>query len=397
MLSSSFALTALLLVGQLAAASDLPDSLVRKASRNPSRRAAGLDCIFTIKSANDTIAAKASKCKTINVEALTVPDATIFDLKNLVDSAVVNLKGNLDVCGKTPWADGPCVQVSGKNVTFNGNGFELYGNGPAFWDTWGGNGGVPKPKFFAVTMSGVFQDLKVRSSPRHVFSIGNSLPLLMQRITVDNSAGNELMLLPGSTDTYLPAGHNSDCFDVSATGTIIQDSWCSNQDDCLAINRGSDITFRRNYCEGGHGISIGSIQKDKSVSNVLIEGNTVVNHTNGLRIKTVVGATNASVSDITYIGNTVIGATEFGVIIQQDYLNGGPTGSPSSDIPITNIKFLGAENTVNVIDGALQVKVLCGNGTCGGDWDWSSLTTTGGLPGYITPLNVPITGYTLST
>ena len=29
-----------------------------------------------------------------------------------------------------------------------------------------------------------------------------------------------------------------------------------NQDDCLAINKGSNITFQRNTCSGGHGISV---------------------------------------------------------------------------------------------------------------------------------------------
>jgi hypothetical protein len=28
------------------------------------------------------------------------------------------------------------------------------------------------------------------------------------------------------------------------------------QDDCLAINRGTNITFADNYCQSGHGISI---------------------------------------------------------------------------------------------------------------------------------------------
>lgn len=28
------------------------------------------------------------------------------------------------------------------------------------------------------------------------------------------------------------------------------------QDDCLAINKGQNITFENNFCEGGHGISI---------------------------------------------------------------------------------------------------------------------------------------------
>lgn len=131
----------------------------------------------------------------------------------------------------------------------------------------------------------------------------------------------------------------SDCFDVSATDTTIQNSFCYNQDDCLAINKGSNIKFLNNYCSGGHGISIGSIQEGgvvecvslqpcsavlhpnylplSSRSTVLIQGNTVVKSDNGIRIKTQVGAKTGSVSNVTYDGNTITDASKFGVVIQQ--------------------------------------------------------------------------------
>jgi len=69
----------------------------------------------------------------------------------------------------------------------------------------------------------------------------------------------------------------------------------SSQDDCLAINRGSNIVFQRNTCTNGHGISIvrlcssvfdlatahlviqGSIDSDVTVSGIVIAGNTIIN------------------------------------------------------------------------------------------------------------------------
>lgn len=73
------------------------------------------------------------------------------------------------------------------------------------------------------------------------------------------------------------------------------DSFCM-QDDCLAINRGRNIVFRDNYCNGGHGISIvrglnrpfqcrephdfklqGSITSNVVVEGVVVEGNAVTN------------------------------------------------------------------------------------------------------------------------
>ncbi|KAG6839184.1 hypothetical protein C0991_005145, partial [Blastosporella zonata] len=70
-------------------------------------------------------------------------------------------------------------------------------------------------------------------------------------------------------------------------------------DDCLAINKGSNIVFKGNTCSGGHGISIvrklviipvhtpadsnvrrvvqGSIASSVTVSGIVISGNTIIN------------------------------------------------------------------------------------------------------------------------
>src|SRR4051812_3451297 len=78
---------------------------------------------------------------------------------------------------------------------------------------------------------------------------------------------------------------------VSVSNLTIEDSTVHNQDDCLAINKGSNIIFQRNTCTGGHGISVGSIDSDVTVSNVQILNNVVTNNDNGLRIKTKSAAT----------------------------------------------------------------------------------------------------------
>lgn len=75
-----------------------------------------------------------------------------------------------------------------------------------------------------------------------------------------------------------------------------------NQDDCLAINKGTNITFQNNNCSGGHGISIGSITDSVTVTNIKILNNIVTNSDNGLRIKTDAAASGSTVSEITYTG-----------------------------------------------------------------------------------------------
>ncbi|KIY66923.1 glycoside hydrolase family 28 protein [Cylindrobasidium torrendii FP15055 ss-10] len=345
------------------------------------------DASCTISSLDD-VDSVVSSCTDITINSFTVDPNTTLDLSDLADGSKVTLAGNLTWAKSTDFV-GPLFQIGGSGVTFDGAGFTFDGQGAQYWDGQGSNGGVTKPKFIKVTMGGEFKGLNVLNAPVHCFSIGNKEKLVISgSVSIDNTDGDAL------GDDGKTLGHNSDCFDVSATDLTITGSSCKNQDDCLAVNKGSNITFSNNFCSGGHGISIGSIASDKVVSGVTISGNTVEKSTNGLRIKTIYGATGGSVSDITYIDNTVA-ATDYGVIIEQDYENGSPTGTPTNGIKIENVSITG-KNTVTVSDDAKQVYVLCGDGSCTGTWDWSGLTVSGGEAGSITG-EPPITGFTLSS
>lgn len=114
-----------------------------------------------------------------------------------------------------------------------------------------------------------------------------------------------------------------------------------NQDDCLAINSGTSITFTGGTCSGGHGLSIGSVggRDDNTVETVTIESSSVVDSANGIRIKTVSGAT-GSVSGVTFKSITMSGITDYGIVIEQDYENGSPTGKSHQMAPLSNTKRL---------------------------------------------------------
>lgn len=101
-------------------------------------------------------------------------------------------------------------------------------------------------------------------------------------------------------------GHNTDGFDVSsATGITVQNSVVKNQDDCVAVNQGSDMTFKNLTCIGGHGLSlsVGQSTEDGSpneVSNIHFLDSTVSDSANGIHIKTHTDAGTGSVNDVTY-------------------------------------------------------------------------------------------------
>lgn len=60
-----------------------------------------------------------------------------------------------------------------------------------------------------------------------------SFPKVLNKITIDNTAGDAL----GSDGKTI--GHNSDCFDVSASDVTIQNSSCKSESSAERMEEGS--------------------------------------------------------------------------------------------------------------------------------------------------------------
>lgn len=142
--------------------------------------------------------------------------------------------------------------------------------------------------FFVVNKAlgnSAIKDLYIQNYPTHCFSISSSDNLLMENIVLNNSAGNA----PNARSSGLPAAHNTDGFDISTTnGMVLKNSIVLNQDDCVAITSGDNITVQNMYCDGGHGLSIGSVggKSNNNVTNIVFEDSIILNSQNGARIKT---------------------------------------------------------------------------------------------------------------
>ncbi|KAF1919186.1 glycoside hydrolase [Ampelomyces quisqualis] len=342
-----------LLIGADAFVSAAPASLETRTS-----------CTFTDASA--AIKGKAS-CTAIIIKDMTVPAGTTLDLTNLKDGTTVTFQGKTTF-GYKEW-EGPLISVSGTKITVNGaSGHVIDGDGAKWWDGQGGNGGKKKPKFFSAhsLKQSSINGLNVKNTPVQAFSINTATNLTLDHITIDNSAGDV-------TD----GGHNTDAFDVgSSTGITISNANVKNQDDCLAVNSGTDITFTGGTCSGGHGISIGSVggRSDNVVKNVTILSSTIANSDNGVRIKTVYDA-QGSVSGVTYKDITLQNIAKYGIVIEQDYENGSPTGTPTAGVPITDLTV---QNVVGTVAAkGTNVYILCAEGACS-NWNWSGIQVTGG-------------------
>ncbi|KAF8751218.1 Glycosyl hydrolases family 28 [Rhizoctonia solani] len=266
---------------------------------SPARR-----CTGTISSLDDV--SSAVECTTININSFTVPAGETFSI-SAPTGATINF-------GYAVWS-GPFFELSGTDITFNGNGYTFNGQGEQYWDGLGSSGSTkPHPMMKYDQIFRYFTNLIVKNSPQQCFSFGNDAALTVSKVTVDNFSVSDL---------------------------TIEDSTVINQDDCLAINKGSNIIFQRNSCSNGHGISIGSITSDVTVSNVQILDNTVTSNAQGFRIKTTLRQLG-----IYYSGNTATGCTSYGVIVDQSYPS--TLGTPELALSFRcNVTFAGT-NTVSV-------------------------------------------------
>ncbi|VDC07494.1 unnamed protein product [Peniophora sp. CBMAI 1063] len=340
----------------------------------PAEKAKRASC--SVSSVDD--ASDLSDCSSVTINAFTVASGDTLTI-SAASGATITLAG--DVTFAKSSAEGPLITIDTdvsmflrvvaspyllrhQDVTFNGAGHVIDGNGAEYWDGEGTNGGVDKPHPFVKFKGyGTFSDFTVKNSPAQAISVGTTGgSAVFDSVTVDNSAGDDGDL-----------GHNTDGFDVSADDVTIQNSKVMNQDDCVAINKGTNLVFKDNTCSGGHGISIGSISDDKVVSGVTISGNTVTDSMYGMRIKVKTDAT-GSVSDVTYSGNTISANDKYGFLISQSYSD--DFGTPGTDSTVSGINFTGDKTTVTTTGDYPVVGVDCGH--CTGTWDWSSLVASGG-------------------
>ncbi|KAI8607982.1 glycoside hydrolase family 28 protein [Chytriomyces sp. MP71] len=279
-----------------------------------------------------------------------------MDLTKVKDNTHIILSGKVTFAHGKLDGNSALVSVAGNNVKFTSDPATpgvLDGNGQEYWDGQGGNGGVPKPLMFRVnTQNSFFHGFTLLNTPVRAMSV-HGTGVTIDSVRIDDSLG----------DTK--GGHNTDAFDVTGDGITIKNSWVHNQDDCLAINgaTGGGVTFVNNTCIGGHGISI-STKATGVVKNVHVQDCVVKDSVNGIRIKTLYESEGGQVSNVTYSNIQFDNVTRFGLVIQQDYLNGGPTGKPVSKTLINNIKVQNVKG--NVKSGAKSTYILCAPGMCSG-------------------------------
>jgi polygalacturonase len=126
-----------------------------------------------------------------------------------------------------------------------------------------------------MTNNSVISDLNIVNWPVHLFAIQSSSDVILKDMLLDNRDGEA----PNNRSAGLAAAHNSDGYGVKESSNIlITNNKVYNQDDCVAVTSGNNITISGMYCQGGHGLSIGSVggKSNNNVTNVLVSTSTLI-------------------------------------------------------------------------------------------------------------------------
>nr|AEE63609.1 unknown [Dendroctonus ponderosae] len=320
---------------------------------------------------------EAVKCQQIIVDNLEVPAGQTLKL-NLTEGAEVIFRRNISF-GFEHW-DGPLVTINGTGITVRGDDDSvLDGLGQSYWDGQGGWSNS-KPQFFTIEAFGsTFRDIKVINSPKDVVQITNSDNVLFTNWIIDDLAGDPEVAETGKE------GHNTDAFDVwNSTNVIISDSVIFNQDDCVALRCGENITVSNLYCHGGHGLSISVGFSNDSIALNTIQNVSFVNSVmdggrNGIHVKTHVDGGIGNITGVIYKNVTMRAITYNGILIQENYQNKPPSDTlsdvePKNNIPMRDLVL--EDVTGSVGSSATPVEIICADEGCF-DWIWSGVHVTG--------------------
>ncbi|CAG9861615.1 unnamed protein product [Phyllotreta striolata] len=303
------------------------------------------------------------RCTNITISNLTMPGGIQLKL-DLQKGSTLTFEGTT-VFEVAHW-EGHLVEVTGEGVLVQGApGSILNAQGEKYWDGQGGNGGLTKPKFFKIGTTGgsVFRHIYLLNCAHFCVGITAS-DVHVHHFTIDVVAGN------------LRGGLNTDGFGVSNShNVLIEDSVVMNQDDCVVVNRGTNMVFRNLQCYGTHGLSfsVGDSHKDAVngvTKNITFEDCHVADGLYGIHFKTKRGT--GLVTDVTYKNIKLSGIQEDGIYINQDY---GDIGNTSRSLQIANLSI---NNVYGSMNGALArpVHVVCNENACS-NWNWSGISIEG--------------------
>ena len=121
--------------------------------------------------------------------------------------------------------------------------------------------------------------------------------------------------------------------------------------------------------------SIGSVggKSNNVVDTITFSNSYVTDSENGCRIKSN-SDTTGSISTIKYSNIVLKNISDYGIDVQQDYLNGGATGDPTDGVTISDVTF---DTVTGTMSDGVDYYILCGSDSCS-DFTFTDVSITGG-------------------
>ncbi|KAF6749325.1 pectin lyase-like protein [Ephemerocybe angulata] len=212
---------------------------------------------------------------------------------------------------------------------------------------------------FAKISNGVIRNMKLWKPVAWSFSASGSTNL--------HAHDNWIYALSDDMDNAFP--FNTDGFSAGGgTDFLFENNHIQNGDDCLTVGNGAkNIVFRNSRCEGGHGLSIGSLGKGGQVAdvqNVLIENVEMKNALYAARFKSWTGGKGVA-RNITW-RNIKFDNVRFPIYVTQNYWDQNLGPKPEvTDVTNTQIQDMLFENFVgNINDSPTFFEGTCVSDPC---------------------------------
>jgi galacturan 1,4-alpha-galacturonidase len=242
---------------------------------------------------------------------------------------------------KYPFQDSAAfIQFGGTDVNFYGDGLGVIdGKGQVWYDAFAKNSDVVRPILWVLNglKGGSMTGLTMRNSPMWFNFFVGVQDFVVSGMTLEASStsgsavkntGRSLLFSGSRKKKGVVQRRNAnkpfptDGWDTYQSSHLtIQNSTIHNQDDCVSFKPNStDILVQNLYCNGSHGISVGSLGQYPGVTdivqNIVVRNTTLGYASDAARIKVWAGEVpgsdygtgggNGVVKNITYDGMTVV-------------------------------------------------------------------------------------------
>ncbi|KAG7451868.1 pectin lyase-like protein [Guyanagaster necrorhizus] len=247
----------------------------------------------------------------------------------------------------------------GDNVTLRGSTDPDWGwvdaHGQGWWDTMEQTN-RPHGWSFSKISNGVIRDMKIWKPIAWSFATSGSSNL---------HAFNNIIMAVSDNSSAFP--FNTDGFSAGGTNMLFENNRVVNGDDCITVGSGaSNIHFRNSYCEGGHGLSIGSLGENGAVSNVqdvLFENVIMKDTLYAARFKSWAGG-NGLARNITW-KDIVFDNVPFPIYVTQNYWDQELGAQPNStNTTSTHIEDMTFQNFAGTIRDTPYVEGSCVSDPC---------------------------------